>query len=138
PCTLAHSSEATYAITDPCCGTYDISILRLTRGVVEVLSTNGDSALGGDDFDQAIATQCRVGHRIADAKGGDTRRLLAAARDVKEKLSSQADAAIDVTLSYGQKLHLHLARAEFESLTAPLVERTLGPTRRALRDAKLE
>jgi molecular chaperone HscA len=135
---LDHASEGTFAIFDLGGGTFDISILRLTRGVFEVLSTNGDSALGGDDFDQAIATHWRVGHRLADAKGGDTRRLLAAAREVKEKLSSQTEAAIDVTLSYGQKLHLHLARTEFESLTAPLVERTLGPTRRALRDAKLD
>ncbi len=135
---LDHASEGTFAIFDLGGGTFDISILRLTRGVFEVLSTNGDSALGGDDFDQAIATQWRVGHRLADAGGGDTRRLLAAAREVKEKLSTQDKADIQVTLSYGQKLHLHLARRDFEQLTAPLVQKTLAPTRKALRDAKLE
>ena len=134
---LDHNSEGTFAIFDLGGGTFDISVLRLTRGVFEVLSTNGDSALGGDDFDQAVATHWRVGHRVADAKGGDTRRLLAAAREVKEKLSSATEADIHVTLSYGQKLHLHLTRAEFEQLTAPLVQRALGPTRKALRDAKL-
>jgi molecular chaperone HscA len=134
---LDHASEGTFAIFDLGGGTFDISILRLTRGVFEVLSTNGDSALGGDDFDQAIATHWRTGHRLADAGGGDTRRLLAAARQVKERLSSAPDADVTVTLSYGQKLHLHLTRAEFEQLTAPLVQRTLGPTRKALRDAKL-
>jgi len=135
---LDHASEGTFAIFDLGGGTFDISILKLTRGVFEVLSTNGDSALGGDDFDQAIATHWRVGHKVADAKGGDTRRLLAAARDVKERLSSVESADVSVTLSYGQKLHLRLTRAEFEHLTAALVQKTLGPTRRALRDAKLE
>jgi molecular chaperone HscA len=134
---LDHASEGTFAIFDLGGGTFDISILKLTRGVFEVLATNGDSALGGDDFDQAIATHWRVGHQIADAKGGDTRRLLAAARDVKERLSGDESADVSVTLSYGQKLHLTLKRAEFEQITAPLVQKTLGPTRKALRDAKL-
>ena len=135
---LDHASEGTFAVFDLGGGTFDISILKLTKGVFEVLATNGDSALGGDDFDQAIATHWRVGHRLADAKGGDTRRLLSAAREVKEKLSAAERADVDVTLSYGQKLHLHLARAEFEQITAGLVQKTLGPTRKALRDAKLE
>ena len=135
---LDHASEGTFAIFDLGGGTFDISILKLTRGVFEVLSTNGDSALGGDDFDQAIATQWRVGHKLADAGGGDTRRLLAAAREAKERLSAHAEADVHVTLSYGQKLHLRLARAEFEHITAGLVQKTLGPTRKALRDAKLQ
>jgi molecular chaperone HscA len=134
---LDHASEGTFAIFDLGGGTFDISILKLTRGVFEVLSTNGDSALGGDDFDTAIATHWRVGHKLADAKGGDTRRLLAAAREVKERLSAQEEADIHVTLSYGQNLHLHLTRREFEHLTAALVQKTLAPTRKALRDAKL-
>jgi molecular chaperone HscA len=135
---LDHSSEGTFAIFDLGGGTFDISILRLTRGVFEVLATNGDSALGGDDFDQAIATHWRSAHRLADAGGGDTRRLLAAAREVKEKLTFQPEADVRVTLSYGQNMHLHLARGEFESLTAALVQKTLAPTRKALRDARLE
>src|SRR3984893_7153990 len=95
---LDHASEGTFAVFDLGGGTFDISILKLTKGVFEVLATNGDSALGGDDFDQAIATHWRVGHRLADAKGGDTRRLLAAAREVKEKLSFVEEADVHVTL----------------------------------------
>jgi molecular chaperone HscA len=134
---LDHQSEGTFAIFDLGGGTFDISILKLTRGVFEVLATNGDSALGGDDFDHAIAVHWRNAHGLADAGGKDTRRLLAAAREVKEKLTDAQATDIAVQLSYGQKLQLHLARAEFEAFTAPLVHRTLGPTRKALRDAKL-
>jgi molecular chaperone HscA len=135
---LDHASEGTFAIFDLGGGTFDISLLRLTRGVFEVLATNGDSALGGDDFDHAIAVHWRKTHKLADGSGGDTRRLLAAAREVKEALSATESADIQVTLSYGQKLHLHLTRAELEALTAGLVQKTLGPTRQALRDAKLK
>jgi molecular chaperone HscA len=114
-----------------------VSILKLTLGVFEVLSTSGDSALGGDDFDQAIATHWRVSQGLADASGRDTRRLLAAARDVKERLSVKEEAEAIVTLTWGQQLHLHLTRGEFEHLTALLVQRTIASTRKALRDAKL-
>ena len=135
---LDNAAEGTYAVFDLGGGTFDISILRLTRGVFEVLATNGDSALGGDDFDQAIAMHWRKAQGLADAGSSDTRRLLAAAREVKERLSSEPTADAQVTLSYGQKLHLHLRRDEFEGLTAALVQKTLGPTRKALRDARLE
>jgi molecular chaperone HscA len=135
---LDHASEGTFVVFDLGGGTFDISILRLTRGVFEVLSTSGDSALGGDDFDHAIAVHWRVGHGLADGVGRDTRRLLAAAREVKESLTTREEASTEVTLSYGQKLKLHLTRPEFERITAALVQKTLQPTRKALRDAKLE
>ena len=134
---LDNGSRGTFAIFDLGGGTFDVSILKLTRGVFEVLSTSGDSALGGDDFDQAIATHWRVGHGLADASGRDTRRLLAAAREVKEKLSATEEAEASVTLTWGQQLHLNLARREFEELTGALVQRTLACTRKALRDAGL-
>ena len=135
---LDHSSEGTFAVFDLGGGTFDISILKLTRGVFEVLATNGDSALGGDDFDQAIAAHWRSHHGLADASGRDTRRLLATAREIKELLSTQERADAQVTLSLGQHLHLGLTRAEFEEITAGLVQKTLAPTRKALRDAGLK
>jgi molecular chaperone HscA len=134
---LDNASEGTFAIFDLGGGTFDLSILKLTRGVFEVLSTSGDSALGGDDFDQAIAMHWRVAHGLADASSRDTRRLLAAARAVKERLSTDDSADAQVTLTWGQQLHLKLARGEFEEITAPLIQKTLGPTRKALRDAGL-
>jgi molecular chaperone HscA len=134
---LDNASEGTFAIFDLGGGTFDVSVLRLTRGVFEVLSTSGDSALGGDDFDQAIAVHWRVTHGLADASGRDTRRLLAAARAVKERLSTDEAADAKVTLTWGQQMHLGLTRREFEEITAPLVQKTLGPTRKALRDAGL-
>ena len=134
---LDNASEGTFAVFDLGGGTFDLSVLRLTRGVFEVLSTSGDSALGGDDFDQAIAMHWRVSHGLADASGRDTRRLLAAARAVKERLSAAESADAQVTLSWGQQLHLGLTRREFEEITAPLVQKALVPTRKALRDAGL-
>ena len=135
---LDHQSEGTFAIFDLGGGTFDISILKLTRGVFEVLATNGDSALGGDDFDQAIAVHWRSRHGLADASAKDTRRLLVSAREVKERLTSVPEADANVTLSLGQRLHLKLTRGEFEEITAGLVHKTLAPTRKALRDAGLK
>jgi len=135
---LDNASQGTFAVFDLGGGTFDLSILKLTRGVFEVLATSGDSALGGDDFDQAIAVHWRVHHGLADASGKDTRRLLVAARQVKEALSTRDEADANVTLSWGQQVHLKLTRREFEEITAGLVQKTLGPTRKALRDAGLK
>jgi molecular chaperone HscA len=134
---LDQRKEGTFAVFDLGGGTFDISILRLSRGVFEVLATNGDAALGGDDFDQAIAMHWRHSHGIADASQRDTRRLLVAARRVKEALSGRANAQAVVGLGLDQQVALQLSRAAFEALTAPLVQRTLGPVRQALRDAGL-
>lgn len=134
---LDNGSEGTFAVFDLGGGTFDISILKLTRGVFEVLSTNGDAALGGDDFDQAIAAHWRRVYAIASANEKDLRRLLMAARAVKERLTEVEEATAEVQLSYGQTLNVPLARTEFHAMTQGLVERTLGPVRKAMRDAKL-
>jgi molecular chaperone HscA len=134
---LDNESEGTFAVFDLGGGTFDISILKLTRGVFEVLATNGDSSLGGDDFDQAIAAHWRRHHGVASADHKDLRRLLMAARRVKEQLTESVDVYTEVGLSYGQTLNVKLSRAEFHAMTAGLVERTLAPVKKAMRDAKL-
>ncbi len=134
---LDNASEGIFAVFDLGGGTFDISILKLTRGVFEVLATNGDAALGGDDFDQAIAAHWRKLHNLVSANHKDMRRLLMTARTVKETLTTQAEAAAEIQLSYGQTLNVKLSRAEFHAMTAHLVERTLGPVKKAMRDTKL-
>jgi molecular chaperone HscA len=134
---LDNGSQGTFVVFDLGGGTFDVSILKLTRGVFEVLATNGDSSLGGDDFDQAIAAHWRKQNGLVSANHKDMRRLLMAARRVKEALTNVPLADTSVTLSYGQELTLKLSRDEFHHMTAHLVERTLQPTKKALRDAKL-
>ena len=134
---LDNASEGTFAVFDLGGGTFDISILRLTKGIFEVLSTNGDSALGGDDFDQAIGAHWRNAHGIAAADHRDTRRLLMKAREVKELLTTEMAVEAVLPLSYGQEFRLKLSRAEFHAMTSALVQRTLLPVKKALRDARL-
>ena len=148
---LEHASEGIYAVYDLGGGTFDISILRLTRGVFEVLAVNGDSALGGDDFDEAvyewIIAQIRKPGQLqpparsqkpaqrTDLPARDHRALMQQARQAKECLSSQQEAEVYARLSDGTAVALTLGRAQFEALTAALVARTLMPVRKALRDA---
>src|SRR5450759_3392845 len=134
---LDNRSEGTFAVFDLGGGTFDISILKLTRGVFEVLATNGDSSLGGDDFDQAIASHWRNKLGLADANQRDTRRILMKAREAKERLTKEAEVEAEIVLSMGQNVRAHLTREEFFALTDGLVQKTLAPTRKALRDAEL-
>jgi molecular chaperone HscA len=134
---LDKGAEGVYAIYDLGGGTFDISILRLTRGVFEVLATNGDSALGGDDFDQCIVQWILVQGGVSEPGPHDTRRLLSAARAAKEALSTQDATTIAATLTTGATITLTLTRTTFDTLTQELVQKTLAPVRKALRDSKL-
>ena len=134
---LDNQSKGTFAVFDLGGGTFDISILKLTKGVFEVLATNGDSSLGGDDFDQAIGAHWRKQLGLASADHGDTRRLLMKAREVKEMLTTQVNAESTLKLSYGQEFKLRLNQDEFWAMTHALVQRSLQPVKKALRDAKL-
>ena len=131
---LDRGEEGVVAIYDLGGGTFDISILRLTRGVFEVMATGGDSALGGDDFDHAIAGWIvEQAGLSSDLDPGTQRRLLQSACAAKEALS----AAERVEVSHGDWSGV-LERSSFQELIAPLVARSLKACRRALRDAEVE
>jgi len=133
---LDQASEGVYAVYDLGGGTFDISILRLTRGVFEVLATGGDSALGGDDYDRALVDWVQAQTGCVIATPADKSNVLVAARACKEALSAADSATFDVALSGGALSHA-VTRAEFEAATAALTQRTLSAVRKALRDAKL-
>ena len=134
---LDNASEGLYAVYDLGGGTFDISLLRLSRGVFEVVATGGDAALGGDDFDQVLAdwALAQAGRTVASAH--DKRALLVAARAAKEALTDAPQATLGCTLG-GQWLDVLVKREQFDALTRPLVDRTLAAVRKVLRDAKLK
>lgn len=139
---LDNAAEGVYVIYDLGGGTFDISILRLSKGVFEVLATNGDSALGGDDFDHRIYCWVldQVRSKTADFKPlteEDTRLLLTKARQAKEWLTDNHEANIVCKLSNGALVDETLSVSQFVALTEHLVNKTLSPTRKAMRDAGL-
>ena len=135
---LDNSAEGVYAVYDLGGGTFDISILRLSRGVFEVIATGGDTALGGDDFDAVIVERVLADLPArADFTPGDRRALMVTARAVREALSDQEKARYALTLADGRELARDITRAEFEAWAQPLIDRTLDSARNALRDAKL-
>ena len=107
---LDNASEGTYAVYDLGGGTFDISILKLSRGVFEVLATNGDSALGGDDFDHRVYCWIIEAAGLPPLSPEDTRLLMVKAREAKENLTLHASAAIIATLSTGVKVASHADR----------------------------
>jgi len=133
---LDNGSEGVFAVYDLGGGTFDISVLRLSQGVFEVMATGGDSALGGDDYDRALATWMLEQSGLQVHSPEDQAVLLAQARDCKEALSSQDICTLDIELSSGS-VDLSLSRDQFESVAAPLTQRTLAAVRKTLRDAKL-
>ena len=135
---LDHGVEGVYAVYDLGGGTFDISILRLSKGVFEVLATNGDSALGGDDFDQRIFCWVLEAAKLPPLNPRDTRLLLGKAREAKEYLTDHPEAHITAVLSSGDIVDLRLGLDDFNRITRGLVNKTLTPTRKALRDAGLE
>ncbi len=135
---LDKAAEGIFAIYDLGGGTFDISILRLQRGVFEVMATAGDSALGGDDMDRLIAQWIMQQAEIADdAEHKHIRQLLSIARAAKEALTDNDTAAMELQLDNGQHWQGQLSRAQFNQLIDPLLQKTLMPCRRALRDAGL-
>jgi molecular chaperone HscA len=134
---LDNASEGIYAVYDLGGGTFDISILRLSKGVFEVIATGGDSALGGDDYDRALAHWLLQHGGLTADSPEDRARVLATARSAKEALSAQDTLSVTLELSVGTRT-LALTRGDFEACTAALTARTMAAVRRALRDARLE
>ncbi|HEY7987430.1 MAG TPA: Fe-S protein assembly chaperone HscA [Methylophilaceae bacterium] len=134
---LDNASEGIFAIYDLGGGTFDVSILHLTKGVFEVLSTNGDSALGGDDFDRRVFCWMLEQGKLPPLSPEDNSLLLTKAREAKEWLTEHNEARITCVTSSGDILDATLTVAQFRELTQPLVAKTLAPLKKALRDAKL-
>jgi molecular chaperone HscA len=134
---LDNESEGIFAVYDLGGGTFDISILKLTKGVFEVLATGGDSALGGDDFDHRLVCWIIEQAKLAPLSDEDARLLMVKAREAKELLSSKEETQIDAVLKSGERVHLTLNASTFFEITTHLVSKTIVPTRKAMRDAEL-
>jgi len=134
---LDNASEGLYAVYDLGGGTFDISLLRMTGGVFEVVATGGDSALGGDDIDSALAdwALARAGARAQSA--GDRRAAAIAARAVKEALSSDERGVFRCTVA-GEEVAQPIKRGELEAIARPFVDRTIAAVRQVVRDAKVD
>ena len=135
---LDNASEGIYAVYDLGGGTFDISILRMSKGVFEVLSTGGDSALGGDDFDQCLYSWALEQVKLSPLAPQDQRALLLAAKQTKEQLSLAPLANVHLTLSTGAVVHLEVSQTQFFEITQSLVSKTMTSVRKALRDAHLQ
>jgi molecular chaperone HscA len=135
---LDNASEGIYAVYDLGGGTFDISILRLTKGVFEVLATNGDSALGGDDFDRRIFCWALEKAGLHTLDDHDKALLMAKSREVKETLTEHPEVRLTTVLGSGEFIDLTLSEQAFNDMTEALVNKTLAPCRKALRDAGLK
>jgi len=136
---LDKQAEGVIAVYDLGGGTFDISILRLNKGVFEVMATAGDTALGGDDFDYAIAKWIMDEAGIKDdTSHHQMRRLMRDACAAKETLTSNVTAELNIELDDGSAWSNTLTREKFNQLIAPLIQKTLLPCRRALRDAGVD
>ncbi|MCS6210155.1 Fe-S protein assembly chaperone HscA [Shewanella baltica] len=132
---LDSKQEGVIAIYDLGGGTFDISILRLNRGVFEVLATGGDSALGGDDFDHLLQAHMQQVWQLSDIDSQLSRQLLIESRRVKEALTDAAETEAKVILADGTELTQIVTKAEFDTMIAALVKKTIASCRRTLRDA---
>ncbi|WP_288093833.1 Fe-S protein assembly chaperone HscA [Thiomonas sp.] len=134
---LDHGAEGLYVIYDLGGGTFDLSVLRLSKGVFEVVATSGDTALGGDDFDQRIEALMRQRAGNPELSASLQRQWRMAARQAKEALSAASSVEYTVALADGASHTGTLQRDDFEQASADLVQRTLALLRRALSDAQV-
>ncbi|MBD8626437.1 Fe-S protein assembly chaperone HscA [Oxalobacteraceae sp. CFBP 8753] len=132
---LDQGKEGVYAVYDLGGGTFDISILKLSKGVFEVLSTGGDSALGGDDFDHRLFCWIMEKARLAPLSDQDTATLMVKARQAKELLSTNEETMIEAILKSGELVQVTITASEFVEITKHLVGKTMNAIRKAMRDA---
>ncbi|GAA0429478.1 Fe-S protein assembly chaperone HscA [Massilia aurea] len=132
---LDQGKEGVYAVYDLGGGTFDISILKLSKGVFEVLSTGGDSALGGDDFDHRLFCWIMEKARLAPLSDQDTATLMVKARQAKELLSTNEETTIEAILKSGELVQVTITAVEFVEITKHLVGKTMNAIRKAMRDA---
>ena len=132
---LDNASEGTFVVYDLGGGTFDVSVLQLTKGLFEVKATGGNSALGGDDFDHRLFCYLLEQNDLSKLNEQDSQLLLSLVRTAKEKLTTQTEAVIETTLSDGHKIHTVITRQEFYNLTQNLVQKTIEPVKQALKDA---
>ncbi len=132
---LDQASEGIYAVYDLGGGTFDISILKLSKGVFEVLSTGGDSALGGDDFDHRLFCWIVEQAKLAPLSDEDTAILMVKARQAKELLSTNHETTIDAMLNSGEIVHVNVAAEVLVDITRHLVGKTMTAIKKAMRDA---
>jgi molecular chaperone HscA len=134
---LDNHSEGVFAVYDLGGGTFDISILRLTQGVFEVVATGGNSALGGDDYDRTLADWALAQAGLSAAENAaDKAALLRTARAVKEALSTQSSVSFKLDLMHG-RINAVVTPVDFDAVTASLTAQTMTAVRKVLRDAKL-
>jgi molecular chaperone HscA len=134
---LDNASEGIYAVYDLGGGTFDISILRLTKGVFEVIATGGDSALGGDDYDRALADWMLAKAGIEATGASAKAAIKMQARAAKEQLSTAETVTVQVQLAGVAAARISIRRSDFEAVTVDLTTRTMAAVRKALRDARL-
>ncbi|WP_036168736.1 Fe-S protein assembly chaperone HscA [Massilia sp. 9096] len=134
---LDNGQEGVFAVYDLGGGTFDISILKLSKGVFEVLSTGGDSALGGDDFDQRLFCHITQQAGLAPLSDVDTATLMVKARQAKELLSTNEETTVEAILKSGELVQVTISARTFAEITQNLVAKTMNAVRKAMRDASV-
>jgi molecular chaperone HscA len=134
---LDNAAEGTFIVYDLGGGTFDVSVLTLSRGLFEVKATNGNSALGGDDFDQRLFCWLLEQNKLSQLNAQDSALLQSLSRAAKETLTIETSTTIGATLSNGQQILTDISRDTFHHLTQPLVAKTLEPVKQAMRDANI-
>jgi len=132
---LDNGAEGTFVVYDLGGGTLDVSVLELSKGLFAVKSTNGNSALGGDDFDHRLFCHLLEQNKLSALNEQDSQNLLALSRRAKEQLTEHEQTTVETTLSDGRSISTVITRQEFQNLTRQLVQKTIEPVKQALKDA---